>query len=165
MLENIKKIVEPFNALPFRQRLMVVGVVAISLVAFAVLVLTANKSDYKPLFANLSSEDAGEIVKKLKEQKIPYQIAADGKAIMVPVDKVYDLRLTLASEGLPQGGGIGFEIFDRKNFGMTEFVQKINYKRALQGELARTIGQISGVEQARVHLAISLIMRSRRPLR
>jgi flagellar M-ring protein FliF len=67
---------------------------------------------------------------------------------------VYDLRLSLASEGLPQGGGVGFEIFDRKNFGMTEFVQKLNYQRALQGELSRTISQLAGVESARVHLAI-----------
>jgi len=72
----------------------------------------------------------------------------------VPSDKVYELRLTLASEGIPQGGGVGFEIFDRKNFGMTEFVQKLNYQRALQGELSRTIAQLTGVEQARVHLVI-----------
>ncbi len=154
MLENFNKLLKPFLALPFNKRIVVVVVVAISAISFTVLVIASNKSDYKALFTNLSTEDAGEVVKKLKEQKVPYQIAGDGKAVMVPADKVYDLRLSLASEGLPQGGGIGFEIFDRKNFGMTEFVQKINYKRALQGELARTIGQISGVDQARVHLAI-----------
>ena len=154
MPEGLKKLLEPFLALSIGKRLVVGGVALASLLAFAALISVANKTDYRPLFANLTQEDAGEIVKKLKEQKIPHQIAADGKAILVPSDKVYDLRLTMASEGLPQGGGVGFEIFDRKNFGMTEFVQKLNYQRALQGELSRTIAQIAGVESARVHLAI-----------
>ena len=136
------------------KRLLVGGVVLACVAAFALLIMLANRTDYRPLFTNLASEDAGEIVKKLKEAKTPYQITPDGKGIMVPSDRVYELRLSLASEGLPQGGGVGFEIFDRKNFGMTEFVQKLNYQRALQGELARTITQISGVEQARVHLVI-----------
>lgn len=126
----------------------------ISLLAFVVLIVFANRVDYKPLFASLGADDAGVIVKRLKEQKVPYRLASDGTAILVPADKVYELRLSLASEGLPQGGGVGFEIFDRKNFGVTEFVQKINYQRALQGELARTISQLGGVGEARVHLAL-----------
>lgn len=154
MPEGLKKLLEPFLALSAGKRLVVGGVAFASILAFAALITVANKTDYRPLFANLTQEDAGQIVNKLKEQKIPYQISSDGKAIMVPSDKVYDLRLTMASEGLPQGGGVGFEIFDRKNFGMTEFVQKLNYQRALQGELSRTIAQITGVESARVHLAI-----------
>jgi flagellar M-ring protein FliF len=154
MQETAKKILEPFLALSPTKRLVVGGVVALSAILFTLLIVVANKTDYRPLFSNLTSEDAGEIVKSLKEQKIPYQIESDGKAILVPADKVYDLRLSLASDGLPQGGGVGFEIFDRKNFGMTEFVQKLNYQRALQGELSRTISQLTGVEQARVHLAI-----------
>jgi len=154
MPEGLKKLLEPFLALSNGKRIVVAGVALASVLAFAALISVANKTDYRPLFANLTAEDAGEIVKKLKEQKIPHQIAADGKAVLVPSDKVYDLRLSLASEGLPQGGGVGFEIFDRKNFGMTEFVQKLNYQRALQGELSRTISQINGVESARVHLAL-----------
>ena len=136
------------------KRMLIAGVAFMSIVAFAVLIMVANRTDYRPLFTNLTTEDAGEIVKKLKEAKTPYQITADGKGILVPADKVYELRLTMATEGLPQGGGVGFEIFDRKNFGMTEFVQKLNYQRALQGELSRTVSQINGVEQARIHLVI-----------
>lgn len=154
MSQALKKITEPFLALSPKKRIVVGSVVGLSVLLFTILIMVANRTDYRPLFSNLSSEDAGEIVKKLKEQKIPYRIESDGKAISVPSDKVYDLRLSLASEGLPQGSGIGFEIFDRKNFGMTEFVQKLNYQRALQGELSRTISQIAGVEQARVHIAI-----------
>jgi flagellar M-ring protein FliF len=154
MSQALKKITEPFLALSPKKRIIVGSVAGLSAILFTLLIMVANRTDYRPLFSNLSSEDAGEIVKKLKEQKIPYRIESDGKAISVPSDKVYDLRLSLASEGLPQGSGIGFEIFDRKNFGMTEFVQKLNYQRALQGELSRTISQITGVEQARVHIAL-----------
>lgn len=154
MPEQLKKIFEPFLALSPAKRWIVGGVVALSAILFALLIIVANRTDYRPLFSNLASEDAGEIVKKLKEQKVPYRIESNGTAILVPSDKVYDLRLSMASDGLPQGGGVGFEIFDRKNFGVTEFVQKLNYQRALQGELSRTISQLSGVEQARVHLAI-----------
>lgn len=146
--------------------MLIAGVAFLSIAAFAALILIANRTDYRPLFTNLAAEDAGEIVKKLKEAKTPYQVTADGKGILVPADKVHELRLSLASEGLPQGGGVGFEIFDRKNFGMTEFVQKLNYQRALQGELSRTISQINGVEQARIHLVIpekSLFKESEKP--
>jgi flagellar M-ring protein FliF len=166
MPESMKKLLQPLLALPPAKRWVVAGVAALSILSFSILIMIANRTDYKPLFTNLSSEDAGEIVKKLKEQKIPHQIGSDGKSILVPSDKVYDLRLSLASDGLPQGGGVGFEIFDRKNFGMTEFVQKLNYQRALQGELSRTISQLSGVEQARVHLAIpekSIFKESEKP--
>lgn len=146
--------------------MLIAAVAFLSIAAFAVLILVANRTDYKPLFTNLVAEDAGEIVKKLKESKTTYQVTADGKGILVPADKVHELRLSFASEGLPQGGGVGFEIFDRKNFGMTEFVQKLNYQRALQGELSRTISQLNGVEQARVHLVIpekSLFQENEKP--
>ena len=154
MPEGLKKFIDPIVALSPAKRLTVGGIVLVSVLFFGLLITTANRVDYKPLFSNLGNEDAGEIMKKLKEQKVPARISDDGKAILVPAGKVYELRMSLAADGLPQGSGIGFEIFDRKNFGMTEFVQKLNYQRALQGELSRTIGQIAGVEQARVHLAL-----------
>jgi flagellar M-ring protein FliF len=154
MPEGLKKFIDPIIALSPAKRLTVGGIVLISALFFGLLITTANRIDYKPLFSNLGNEDAGEIMKKLKEQKVPARISDDGKAILVPAGKVYELRMSLAADGLPQGSGVGFEIFDRKNFGMTEFVQKLNYQRALQGELSRTIGQIAGVEQARIHLAL-----------
>ncbi len=166
MPEGITRLLEPFMALSPGKRMLIAGVVFMAAIAFSILIFVANRTDYRPLFTNLTTEDAGEIVKKLKDSKTPYQITADGKGVLVPSDKVYELRLTMASEGLPQGGGVGFEIFDRKNFGMTEFVQKLNYQRALQGELSRTISQIAGVEQARVHLVIpekSLFKESEKP--
>ena len=92
------------------------------------------------------------MVSKLRERKIPYELTNNGTTILCPREQVYDLRLALATEGLPKGGGIGFEVFDRTNLGTTDFVQKLNYQRALQGELSRTIRQIREIEQARVHV-------------
>ena len=117
-----------------------------------VLWLWLQKPELQILYSNLSAEDASAVVGKLRDGHIPYELSSDGAAILVPSDQVHELRLQLASQGLPQGGGVGFELFDRNTFGATEFVQKLNYKRALQGELTRTISQLSEVSQARVHL-------------
>jgi flagellar M-ring protein FliF len=128
---------------------------AVTVASIAMIVLTfswVQRGEYHVLYSNLSESDGGQIAQKLKEMKVPYRVEAGG--ILVPEDKVYDARLQLASQGLPQGGGVGFEIFDKTSFGTTEFVQKLNYKRALQGELARTIMAMGAVEQCRVHLAI-----------
>jgi flagellar M-ring protein FliF len=113
-----------------------------------------NQPDYQVLYSNLGPEDASHIVKALQGDKVPYQIADNGTTILVPKGKVYDQRIKIAGEGGLVGQGIGFEIFDKVKVGQTDFVQKINYTRALQGELARTISEFPGVENARVHLVI-----------
>jgi len=115
--------------------------------------LGGKSTNYQILFSSLNQEDAAEVVAKLKEQMIPYELDMNGTVVKVPADKVLDTRLSLAGEGLPRGGGIGFEIFDKTSFGTTDFVQKMNYQRALQGELARTIRQFQQVQEARVHIA------------
>lgn len=127
-------------------------VLILSIVGFGALLFWNSRPDFQVLFSNLSHEDAGEMVNKLKERKIQYELTNDGTTILIPREQVYDLRLSLAAEGLPKGGGIGFEVFDRTNLGTTDFVQKLNYQRALQGELSRTIKQIKEIEQARVHI-------------
>jgi len=124
------------------------------LASMAVVWLWMQKPNYQLLYSNLSLEDAGAVVTKFKELNVPYQLSSDGTAVLVPSESVYELRLQLANQGLPQGGGIGFEIFDQTSFGTTEFVQKLNYRRALQGELARTISQFSAISKARVHLVV-----------
>ncbi len=114
-----------------------------------------QKENYQTLFAGLSTEDASVVVAKLKELKVPYKLTLGGTAVSVPRDKVYDVRLMLAGQNaLPGGGGVGFELFDKTNYGMTEFMQNINYKRAIQGELSRTINQMPEVKASRVHIAI-----------
>src|SRR3990172_6592495 len=112
-----------------------------------------GRTEYATLFSNLGQEDAAAIVEQLRTAKVPYKID-NGNQILVPSRQVYDLRLKLSAQGLPSGGGVGFEVFDRSSFGITDFTQKLNYQRALQGELARTIGQLKAVQQARIHLVI-----------
>ncbi len=152
LFEQIRNI---FGAIPLSQKI-VMGVV-ILVVGFGCvgLYLYGQKTSYEPLYGNLSTDDATSIIEKLKAQNVPYQLASGGSAILVPSDQVYDLRLSLASEGIPKGGGVGFEIFDQTDFGTTEFVQKLNYQRALQGELARTIKEFSEVSDARVMIVMA----------
>lgn len=114
-----------------------------------------QKENYQPLFSGLNMEDASMIVTKLKEQKVPYRLGLGGTVIYVPKEKVNEIRLSLASQNaLPGNTGVGFELFDKTNYGMTEFMQNVNYKRAIQGELARTINQMPEVKSSRVHIAI-----------
>ena len=114
-----------------------------------------QKEDYQTLFSGLAVEDASMIVAKLKEQKVPYKLGLGGTTVYVPKEKVYDVRLLLASQNsLPGNTGVGFELFDKTNYGMTEFMQNMNYKRAIQGELARTINQMPEVKTSRVHIAL-----------
>ena len=134
---------------------LTLGVVALgSIAAIITLVTLVNAPSYTTLFSNVNAEDASKIVAKLKEKDVPYQLDDGGKTIMVPKQSVYELRLTLAGEGLPQSSTIGYEIFDRTNLGVSDFVQKVNYRRALEGELARTILTLEEVEAARVHLVV-----------
>ncbi len=109
---------------------------------------------YAVLFSQLGQDDAAGIVEALKEEKVPYHIEAGGSAITVPADQVQETRLSLASKGIPRGGGVGFEIFDKQSFATTSFVEEMNYRRALAGELSRTIASLDPIEHARVHIAM-----------
>ncbi len=135
------------------RKLSLVGVTLVSIALFAAIIMQSQVADYSLLFANLPSRDASSVVEWLKERKIPYRLADGGKDILIPADKVYEARIDLAGSGLSEGG-VGFEIFDKQSFGMTDFAQKVNYRRALQGELMRTITSLGPVEGARIHLAL-----------
>ena len=135
-----------------RAAIAVVGVGSMALVLGVA--WWAQQPLYRPLFTNLSPDDASAIVESLKAEKVTYQLEDGGRAVLVPAEKLYELRLSLASRGLPEGGGVGFEIFDKQTLGQTDFQQRLNFQRALQGELSRTIGQLAGVDGARIHLAI-----------
>lgn len=139
---------------PFNKKLALFAAIVFTIAGISTLVWWTQTIDYQVLFSNLSQEDAASATARLKEMKIPYKLEGNGNVIMVPAKDVYDLRLELASRGVPQGGGVGYEIFDETKFGMTEFLQKVNYRRALQGELSRTIKQLSEVSSARVHITI-----------
>jgi flagellar M-ring protein FliF len=137
-------------------KLITLAVLVLGTVAGIIaLVSWSSQPDYMPLYSNLSAEDAGEVVAVLREQKTPYKLSHDGGTIQIPRSQIYDMRLSLAAEGLPRGSGVGFEVFDNTKLGMTEFVQNINYQRALQGELSRTINGLGEVESSRVHIVMS----------
>jgi len=135
------------------QRMIILVALAGSIAGLIAITLWTQQPDMQVLFTNLNPEDAAGIVDKLKETKVPYETTGGGTTVLVPSAQVHELRLQLATQGLPHGGGVGFEIFDRSSIGMSDFVQKLNYRRALQGELARTIAQMPEIERARVHLA------------
>lgn len=139
---------------PMPRKIAIGAVLLISIALFAILIIQARTADQQLLYANLSEADAGSIVTWLKGQRIPYTLKNDGKNIWVPADKIYETRLDLAANGMPSGGSVGFEVFDNQSFALTDYVQKVNYTRALQGELARTISSLEPVESTRVHLAI-----------
>src|SRR5215831_8714785 len=130
--------------------------VTTALVAFfAFVIMRVTTPQMTTLFTDLSVEDSSSIVKDLERQGIPFELRNDGTVIMVPRDKVTRLRMKLAEGGLPKGGGVGYEIFDKSDaLGATSFVQNINHLRALEGELARTIRAIDRVQAARVHLVL-----------
>ncbi len=110
--------------------------------------------EYRVLFANVSDKDGGAVIAALSQMNVPYRMADGGGAILVPSGMVYETRLKLASQGLPRGGGVGFEILETQKFGVSQFIEQVNYQRAIEGELARTIQSLSAVQSARVHLAI-----------
>lgn len=134
------------------QQLLILAVGLLLPVAILVGSYWTSGGEYVPLFAGLSAEEAGGIVTQLKASKTPYRLHGD--QVLVPADRVGEARVRLAAQGLPLGGGVGFEVFDRTSFGVSDFAQRLNYQRALQGELARTIGQLHGVARARVHLVM-----------
>lgn len=143
-----------FDQMPPAKKMSMAIVVLVTVLGIAGVIYYTGQVDYRVLFSNLSSDDASNIVAKLQEKKIPYQISASGSTISVPSDKVAETRLDMAGSGLPQGGGVGFEIFDKKMMGATEFEQQLNYRRALQGELARTISSLDEIQSTRVHIVI-----------
>lgn len=137
------------------QRIIFLAIIAAIIGGFIFMISWTTRAEFGVLYNNLSPEDAGVILAKLKENKVEYKISSNGTSISIPDDLIYEKRMELASQGLPQGGGVGFEIFDNTNLGVTEFVQNVNYQRALQGELSRTISKFNEVESARVHIVMS----------
>jgi flagellar M-ring protein FliF len=137
-------------------RLAAMGIVAVGLVGFFVYLSTRlSTAEMGLLYADLDRADGGAIVQRLEQMQVPFQVSADGTRISVPTDQVGRLRMTMAQAGLPSGGSVGYEIFDKpEGFGTTSFVQNINHLRALEGELARTIGTLAGIQTARVHLVM-----------
>jgi flagellar M-ring protein FliF len=155
-MDFLRQLYEQFarvwRSLSLQQRILVGVGFAIALAGLLSLTFWQTKPQHSLLFSNLQQRDAGEIVEKLKASNIPYKLSDDGTSISIPASQVAETRLALAQEGLPRGSGVGYEIFDRTRLGITSFEQKVNLKRATEGELARTIDQLEEVEWSRVQI-------------
>lgn len=145
---------EFFQKLSSAQKAIFLSGVALIFVTLIVIIILSGKENYSVLFSNLSYEDMNSIIEQLNTENVKYKLENNGTVIMVPKEQVYELRITMSAQGLPKAGGVGYEIFDRTNLGMTAQLEKIQERRALEGELIRTIEGIEGVRQARVHLVI-----------
>ncbi len=149
-----KNIITLVREWPLPRKIGLGAILAVTIALFAVLIMQARTANQQLLYASLPAADASQIITWLKEQKIPYSLKNQGRDIWVAADKIYQTRLDLAANGMPSGGGVGFEIFDKQSFALTDYVQKVNMTRAMQGELARTITSLAPVEATRVHLAL-----------
>src|SRR5947199_1104149 len=148
-MDQIKKI---FASLSRQQIITVAVVVVLVGVALGAFVHWNRERGFKPLFTGMSPEDAAAIVQKLKESGVDHRVSANGTTVSVPEARVDEIRLEMAGAGLPKTGRVGFELFDRTNLGITDFTEHVNYRRALEGELERSIKALTAVEQARVHI-------------
>ncbi|HEY4085605.1 MAG TPA: flagellar basal-body MS-ring/collar protein FliF [Bryobacteraceae bacterium] len=148
-MEQVKKLVSDLTII---QRASVGIAVLLAAATIAAVVHYRTESDFRALYTGMAPEDAAPVVQKLRESGVDYRLADNGGSVLVPQDHLADSRLTLAAAGLPKSGRIGFELFDKTNFGATELVEHINYQRALEGELERSVMSMEGVVQARVHL-------------
>jgi flagellar M-ring protein FliF len=145
---------ERIAAMPLRNKFgLGLGIAALGAVVLA-LTLWNSQGDYKVLYANLSDKDGGAILAQLSQMNVPYRHAEGGSAILVPAAKVHDVRLKLASAGLPKGSVVGFELMDGARFGQTQFQERLTFQRGLEGELTRSITSMAAVQAARVHLAL-----------
>jgi len=151
-MDQIAKIVGGLSIKQKASILLVAAAVGAGVIALA---RVKHEGDFRPLYMSMAPEDAATVVQKLKESGVEYRLDDNGGSVLVPSAKLAESRLTLAAAGLPKSGRIGFELFDKSNFGATEFVEHINYQRALEGELERSVMSLAEVEQARVHLTLS----------
>jgi len=143
-----------WKQLGLNQRISILAATLAVLGGLGALAFWSSRADYSLLYGKLDEGEAAKVIAALDEAKVPYQISRGGGAIMVPADKVYQVRMQMAGKGIPRGEGVGFEIFDKANFGISDFVQRANYTRAVQGELARTISQLDQVDSARVMIVM-----------
>ncbi|MBS1834474.1 MAG: flagellar M-ring protein FliF [Acidobacteria bacterium] len=141
-----------FRSLTVRQRIAIAVATVLVVTGIVFLNRWNHERGFQPLFTGLSSEDAGVVVAKLKEGGVEYRLSSNGSEILVPAPRIPELRLQMATAGVPKTGRIGFELFDKTNFGITDFAEQVNYRRAIEGETERSILTINGVESARVHI-------------
>jgi flagellar M-ring protein FliF len=150
VLEQIKAL---YEKLTLTHKLIGAGALILIIVAITTFVLVTGQVKYRTLYTDLAVEDAADVVTWIKNAGIPYKLLKEGSTVQIPEEKIYDTRLALASAGLPRKSGVGYELFDKTGLGTTDFVYQVNYQRAMQGEIERTIQRFPQVKSVRVHLA------------
>ena len=162
-MEQLKKLLA---RLSMAQKLSIVAVATVVAAALFGFMQWRHAADFRPLYTGLAAEDAAAVLQKLKEAGVEYRLSESGSSVLAPSEKLAELRLQLAASGLPKSGRMGFELFDKTSFGMTDFAEHVNYRRALEGELERSIISLAAVEHARVHLTVpkeSVYLEARQP--
>jgi len=151
----VNQIRKLFEKLSIAQRMWIAAAVVAVIGGMSGLSHWNQERDFKPLFTGVAAEDAGPLLAKLRESNVEYRLSDNGTTVLVPSARVAELRIEMASAGLPKSGRIGFELFDKANFGASEFAEQVNYHRAIEGELERSVMSIREVEQARVHITLA----------
>jgi len=162
----MNQILRLIGNLTLRQRVTIVAAAAAVVAGLIMFSRWSHERDFRPLYTSLSPEDGGAVVAKLKETGVEYRLSENGTTVMVPSARAAELRLQMAAAGLPKSGRMGFELFDKTNFGATDFTEQVNFRRALEGELERSMMALSEVEQARVHITFpkeSIFLEARQP--
>ena len=162
--ESLKSFQDRFSALPLTQRILVLFIPAVIFSLVVTLLVYSLRPGYTVLYSNLSPEDMNAVLTELDKEGVKYKVGRDGRSILVVEGKARDLRLKLAAKGIPNKGIIGYEIFDKSTIGLSEFQQRVNFKRAIEGELVRTILRMKNIEDARVHITLpekSIFLRDR----
>ena len=152
--ESLEQMQTLWGSWSFGKKVWVAGGSLTAIIAVVSLLMGTERADMTPLMSNLTLEDANEITETLGTMRVPYTLSRSGTTVMVPKDNVHELRMKLAAQGLPKGGGVGFEIFNKPEFGLSRFAEQLNYRRGLEGELQRTIRSMDVVKDARVHVVL-----------
>src|ERR1044072_6231778 len=152
MSSPLSQAAEIWSRMPMSGRVMTIAAVLATVALIAGVFYYGSQPDYRVLFSDLKHEEAQTIVEKLKTANVAYSLSNGGTTISVPADRVPELRLQMAGEGVLTGGHVGFDLFDKTNFGATDFAQKVNYRRAIEGELSKTLEAMEELEAGRVHI-------------
>lgn len=165
-IKNVSSLLAAFERFRSNPLIIFIIIAAAAISIIIILFFWAKTPDYRALYSNLGDQDGGAVVAQLTQMNVPYRFDEQRGAIMVPEDQVYGLRLKLAQQGLPKGGSVGFELMDKEKFGISQFSEQLNFQRALEGELSRTIDTLGPVKSSRVHLALpkaSLFVQEQKP--
>src|SRR6201990_260291 len=152
MSSPLSQVTDIWTRMPMSGRMMTIAAVLATIGMITGIIYYGSQPDYRVLFSDLKPEEAQTIVEKLKTANVAYSLSEGGTSISVPADRVPELRLQMAGGGVLTGGHVGFDIFDKTNFGATDFAQKVNYRRAIEGELSKTLEAMDELEAVRVHI-------------